>query len=280
MSAFYFFIFLLGLCAGSFLNVIAFRYGTGEGMALSRSRCMHCGKTLSWFELIPIVSFLIQRGRCRDCRSRLSWQYPLVELFTAFVFVLVVWGTQLLNSATTEIFLASLVESLFYLIVLSILIVIAVYDARHKIIPDALVFSFIGLSILSSLIHFTYSKDWLLGIDHLLAGPLAALPFFTLWFFSKGRWMGFGDVKLALGIGFLLGIADGIYAILWSFWLGGLVSIVLITYSSIFFSSLSSQSRRFTMKSEIPFGPFMVLGTAVSLFLSWDFFEMLIQLIR
>ncbi|TSC61274.1 MAG: leader peptidase (prepilin peptidase) / N-methyltransferase [Parcubacteria group bacterium Gr01-1014_107] len=289
---FYLLVFLLGLCVGSFLNVVAFRYGSGKRIVFSRSKCMECGKTLSWFELVPLLSFLIQGGRCRNCGSKLSWQYPLVELLTGFTFVLVLSKTQLLSNITLENFLASLLQTLFFLVIFSILLVIAVYDFRHKIIPDGLVFLFIGLSFAKALFGYFLGSETLAEV--ITSGLFIAFPFFALWFISRGRWMGFGDVKLALGMGFLLGLARGLYAVLWSFWLGGLVSIILLLAQSIFSgkallftslgqraesgseTSLFSEPRRFTMKSEVPFGPFMILGTAISFFLNWDFFNLLV----
>ena len=114
---------------------------------------------------------------------------------------------------------------------------------------------------------------------NLLAGIIISLPFFLLWLVSRGAWMGFGDVKLALGIGFLLGIPSGIYAIVLAFWIGGLVGIILLSLSAISKKAVNNNQllilgKRFTIKSEIPFGPFLILGTFLAFMFEWDFLHL------
>ena len=131
----------------------------------------------------------------------------------------------------------------------SLLIVIAVYDIRHKIIPNALVYTFILVSFLGmfSNAYGIITPD---PIDA-FAGILIPLPFYILWLLSKGRLMGFGDLKLMMGMGFFLGLSQGVAALMISFWVGAIISIIL----------LIARHSRYTMKSEIPFGPFLVFGT-------------------
>ncbi len=144
--------FVFGTIIGSFLNVVALRYKTGKNLS-GRSMCFSCGTDLKWFELIPILSFVFQKGKCRTCRSPFSAQYPAVEALTGLVF------------ATTTTFFyflpieASLVLLPFFLVCFSILIVIAIYDIRHMIIPDMLVFLFAFLSLLFMVL--TNSKEYL-----------------------------------------------------------------------------------------------------------------------
>ena len=136
-----------------------------------------------------------------------------------------------------------------YLISTCLLIVITVYDIKHKIIPDSLVYSFDALALISvfvggsSLIHAPH-------LWTLLAGPILALPFALIWFCSKGAWMGLGDAKLVLGIGWLLGLNAGTNAVILAFWIGAVVSLIWMfaTY------------RRFKSRLEIPFGPYLILG--------------------
>lgn len=269
MSVFYFFIFLFGLCAGSFLNVIAFRYGSEKSSILARSQCMTCGKKLSWHELIPLLSFLLQKGKCKSCHFRFSIQYPLIEFITGVIFVLIFWKTDFFNLIFQGNVMPIILETVFLITIFSILIVISIYDYWHKIIPDGLVFAFIAISFFGV---FLFNSSGSL-VQDLLSGPIIASPFFFIWFISGGRWMGFGDVKLGLGIGYFLGILEGLYAVLWSFWIGGIFSIFLITFTSLF-----SDSKRFTMKSEVPFGPFMILGLAVAFFLEWNFLDFVVLL--
>lgn len=234
----YLIFFLLGLIIGSFLNVVIYRYNTGRTLS-GRSGCFSCGKKLSWFELLPVLSFAFQGGRCRGCRSRISWQYPLVELSTGLLFAFV------FSRVGFDPFLLPL-----YLIVSCFLVIITAYDVRHKIIPDGFVFAFIFLGFIKVII----SGDILWG---LLGGIFTALPLFFLWAVSRGRWLGFGDVKLALGIGLFLGWELGLSALTLSFWIGAVIGLFLIAWGK---SQLWRRRKSYTMKSELPFAPFLILS--------------------
>ena len=257
-------VFILGTIVGSFLNVVILRYNTGVSFFSGRSFCPSCGKKLSWYELVPIVSFLALRGKCAGCGSKISWQYPLVEIATGILFLLTIFNFQfsIFNIETAII-------TLYYWIVWSILIVISVYDLRHKIIPDLLVFLFAGLSLV-----FLLLSTWKTGFQmwDFLAGPLFALPFAALWFFSQGRWMGLGDAKLALGIGWFLGLIKGGSAIILGFWMGAIVGLALVGISKL---SLAKRFRsNYGLKSEIPFGPFLILGTIIAFFFNINVFDL------
>ncbi len=246
----------LGLIVGSFLNVLILRWG--ERPLTGRSACPSCERVLAWYELVPVVSWVALLGRCRTCNARISAQYPLVEAGTGMVFALV-------GGAPLPLF-----AILLALPIASLLIAIAVYDLRHTLIPDAWVYLLATLSLFSlllppfSILHSPYL---------ILAGPEVALPLFALWFFSKGAWMGFGDVKLALAMGLLLGISDGLTALFFAFVIGGIVGAALLFFSSPlsrairerFTPSARSQGAAlaYTMKSEVPFGPFLVVATLI-----------------
>jgi leader peptidase (prepilin peptidase)/N-methyltransferase len=144
--------------------------------------------------------------------------------------------------------LASWLVFLFSTIMASLLIVILVYDFRHKIIPDKIVYPFIVLSFVSIIWKVATITSFSF-LSAILAGILLAAPFFFLWFLSKGRLMGFGDVKLALGMGWLVGISGSITLFFLSFWLGAIVGLLLIATSKVH-----------SMKSEIPFAPFMIVS--------------------
>lgn len=241
--------FVFGAMIGSFLNVVSLRLNTGVGVN-GRSMCMSCGKTLTWKELVPIVSFLVQRGRCAGCRARISWQYPVVEVVTGALFALVAYKLILEGVSW-----AHGISALIYLVSSCLLVTIAVYDIRHKIIPDGLAYSFAAIALAnvfvggSAIIHAPH-------VWTLVAGPLLALPFALLWVVSKGRWIGLGDAKLTLGIGWLLGMAGGVNALVLAFWIGAAVSVVWM-YAT------SGKLRR---HAEIPFGPYLILGTLIVLF--------------
>jgi|SRR3989344_3407577 len=236
-------IFIFGAIIGSFLNVVIYRYHSGQTL-LGRSFCFSCRKELVWYELIPILSFFIQKGKCRHCQSKISWQYPLVEILTGMIFLLII--------SKYGFLISNWVNIIFYWIIFSILIIITFYDFRHKIIPDKLVYAFIILSFFFPIFQLGISNFNLEIWSYFLAGPVLALPLALLWFVSRGRWMGFGDVKLVLGIGFLLGLSRGTASLLIAFWSGAIIGIGLILIS-----------KKFKIKSEIPFAPFLILGTLI-----------------
>lgn len=258
----------LGLIVGSFLNVLVLRWGAAT--LGGRSACMSCGAAIRWYDNIPLVSWLILRGRCRVCGSVISVQYPLVELSTGVLFVLIA-GTAHIPLDSGGVYLGlTLLPSCA---IGALLIAIAVYDIRHTIIPDAWAYTF-ALAAFSW--GFLTPVAWLSQYNPFLfvvSGPLAAAPLFALWAVSRGRWMGFGDVKLALGIGWLLGPLNGIFAVFLAFIVGALASLPLLFFSSRAWRGLArgftptSASPKthagFTMKSEIPFGPFLILSCII-----------------
>ena len=238
--------FLFGLIVGSFLNVVILRYNTGKSLA-GRSGCFSCGHTLAWYELIPVVSYFLQNGKCRSCKSEISIQYPLVELLTGVLFALIAWQ-----------FMTDVSSFLFFWVIWALLVVITVYDFHHKIIPDGLVYALIGFTFIYAIVMEVSLPSLSLRIG---AGVIGFLFFASLWYFSAGRWMGFGDAKLALGLGFLLGPSLGAAALVLSFWIGALYGLIV----------LSLPRSRATLKSEVPFAPFLTLGAALSFFAHVDF---------
>jgi prepilin signal peptidase PulO-like enzyme (type II secretory pathway) len=245
------FSFIAGTIIGSFLNVVALRFNTGMGVG-GRSICLSCNQTLKWTDLVPVASFMALRGKCRTCKTKISWQYPLVEFLSGVFFVLafVIFPPVTIPAA---------IGTLIILITISILIVTSVYDLKHKIIPDSLVFTFIGLGFIRLFIGgdvlFHMPTLW-----NLLAGPILFAPFAILFYVSKGRWMGFGDAKLAWGIGWFLGLTQGLSAIVMAFWIGAIVSVYL----------LARKNKRLHMSSEIPFAPYLILGVFIALFTAVD----------
>lgn len=254
---FYIVFFILGTIIGSFLNVLILRYNTGVSAAKGRSFCFSCGRTLSWSELIPIISFVFQRGKCRNCKSKISWQYPLVELLTGLLFVGVFMKYQAFFVVGANLGLIILA-----LILMAVFVFITVYDIKHKIIPDSLVVVFAVVSLLEILL--VNHAHWL---SFLLTGPLLALPLFLLWLISKGNWMGLGDPKLVLCIGWFLGPVSGLSAIVLAFWSGAIYGLILMALSKFHWHGL-----KITQKSELPFAPFLVLGFLLVFFFNLDIF--------
>jgi prepilin signal peptidase PulO-like enzyme (type II secretory pathway) len=224
---------------------------------------MTCNKNLRWYELIPVFSFLIQSGKCRRCASRISHQYPLVEIITGLIFALIAFKFLPIFYISYWTYLLVVVLFVF---IFSLLIVISVYDLRHKIIPDPLVYSFIAISFLSMFVNYSGvgSLFSLPTLSTFLAGPILSIPFVLLWLLSRGRLMGLGDGKLILGIGWMFGMASGLCVIIMSFWIGTIISLLLMLISK----------KKMSMKTEIPFAPFLIISILITFFFSMDIFSL------
>jgi prepilin signal peptidase PulO-like enzyme (type II secretory pathway) len=231
--------FLYGLALGSFSNVLIDRLPNEESIVHGRSHCDHCKKILRWYELIPLVSFIIQKGKCRRCHVRLSWQYPLIE------FVVGIGVAAIVSQTYTSPML--LIGSV---VVFLCLMVITVADLKYEIIPDETVaLGLVGIVLILLSRHLTP-----LGyVYSVLSGTIASLAFLALYIVTRGRGMGFGDVKLVFLLGLFLGfpgIVIGLYA---AFLTGAIVGVILILV------------RKRTLKSHVPFGPFLILGSVLAL---------------
>ena len=254
---FYFIVAVLGVIAGSFLTAYVARYGV-KTMTRGRSACALCGTTLSPRELIPILSFIIQRGKCVHCESRISRMYLITEVLTSLM-ILLIFHTIFMNYGLT---LGSVVLFMLYVSVFATLLAISLYDLKHFIIPDPWVYVFIGLGYVTHIYHLVYVGESITYLD-IISGPLVALPFFLMWLVSRGTWMGFGDIKLSIGIGGLLGIVSGISALVLGVWIGTVISLGMLFFSHTGLS-LGRGVKKLTMKSEVPFGPFLALGTLLA----------------
>jgi len=266
----YLIIFIFGLAVGSFLNCIIYRLQTDESFLIKRSYCPDCKKTLSWPDLIPLLSFLFLKGKCRYCQRPISLQYPLVELATGIFFIFITF--QWLNGH-----LVNWLNFFYFLFVISVLIVIFVSDLRYYIIPDKVIYPAIGVTFIYRLLEIWNQSIKLLVlcsaehpnlfecsglgfgifrplINPFLSAALASAFFLAIILISRGRWMGWGDVKLAFFMGLLLGFPNILIALFLAFFFGAIMGIGLIIIG------------KKTLKSEIPFGPFLVAGTFIALF--------------
>ena len=238
------FLFLFGLVVGSFLNSVIYRLDTGESIIKSRSHCPYCKKTLSWLELIPLMSFIFQRGKCRHCKKPISWQYPLVELATGILFALYCWY-----------FYPNILLSIFYFLISGFLIVIFVYDLKHYIIPDQIIYPAIIVAGIWYLVSGIFIRDTSYEIlDTFLSAILASAFFLAIILISRGKWMGIGDAKLAFLMGLILGWPKILAALFLAFLIGAAISVILLAL------------KKKTLKSEIPFGPFLSLATVIAIF--------------
>lgn len=240
---------IIGLCVGSFLNVVIWRVPNKMSIAKGGSMCPHCRHSLGASENIPLFSFLAQGGKCKHCKEKISSQYPIIETLTAIVWLI------------TTLRLGLHLYTFGYLIFFSGLIALSVIDIQTKLLPNKIVYpTGIFLVIMTSL--------WALTTDNfetlrncLLVGFFYCLLLGILWFSSNGKAMGFGDVRLSFFLGFAMGLYGFVIpyvGMLISFLLGAIIGVILATVT---------KSGR---KMKIPFGPFLATGTIIVIWVaSW-----------
>jgi prepilin signal peptidase PulO-like enzyme (type II secretory pathway) len=251
-----FLVFIFGTFWGSFLNAVIYRLKVKKSFLGGRSFCPLCNHQLGFFDLIPILSFILLGGKCRYCKGKISFQYPLVETGTGVVFSLIFWRLERAFQLPLKVFV---LEFLYFALISSFLIIVFSYDWRYYLIPDKAVFPAITIVFLYRL--FIFSPDLSLrwgGLSGLKTPLLSALGasgfFFLIWLVSRGKWMGFGDVKLAFLMGLFLGFPLILPALFSAFFIGAIIGLALIALG------------KKKMKSEIPFAPFLVAGTFLALF--------------
>ncbi|MBI3031095.1 MAG: prepilin peptidase [Candidatus Rokubacteria bacterium] len=233
--------FLFGAVMGSFLNVCASRLPRGASLWRPGSACPACAHPIRWHDNVPLLSFLILRGRCRDCRAPIGWRYPAVELGTALLFAL----------AYAQLGLRG--ELALALVFVSALMVVTVIDLEHQLIPDRITLPVIAAGFLGS--AATGQLSWLDSLLGILVGGgiiYAIIQGSRLVMGVEG--MGGGDITLAAMVGAFLG---------WKLLLLGLFLAVLVG-AAVAMALLASGRKG--GKDPIPFGPFLALGGAVSLF--------------
>lgn len=241
------FLFILGIFFGSFLNVLIYRLWNNQSI-LGRSFCDNCKRKLLWYDLIPLLSFILLSGKCRFCKKKISLQIPLVELVTGFLFAAYFLKVQTLDFAF-----------LLNVLILSGLTVIFLSDANFEIIPDKILLPLLILAL------FLNSKFLL---PHILIGGISFLIFFLIFYFSKGKAFGFGDVKFAGVLGVILGFPLTFVSFYISFLTGAIVSLILVLWRKKF------------LGDTIPFGPFLSLGAVLSIFLGDKMVLLLLNFLR
>ena len=327
----FYLVFIFGMIAGSFLNVVIYRLNPAlklKGGVFGRSMCPNCKTQLKWYDLVPVLSFFWLKRRCRYCHKKISRQYPIVEILSGLIWVLVFWKVfgfnfspfggspvggqffslrEIWQSQTIYNFQSifnlqflnqlNLLNFFYYILIFSVLLVIAVYDFKWKIIPDKIVYPAIIVVFLYNVFNFLkyfnfeISKYFQPAADPSLAEnfeilkyinietfiyPLftaiaAFLFFFLIYYFSSGRAMGLGDAKLAFLIGLFLSPISAVAAFTLAFVIGAIFGIILLVLGKIF-----SYYKKWEMKSQIAFGPFLVLGAFIAFFFS-DFIFKLFQ---
>lgn len=249
-------VFLFGLAVGSFLNALIWRLHTGESILKGRSRCPKCKHVLGFWDLVPILSFLFQKGKCRYCREKISWQYPLVELVTAILFTIAYSMTfkfQLPIFNKFSIFNFQILELVKWWFVVAVMIVIFVFDLKYSLILDKAVYPAAVVAFLMS--PLLDERGVWHGIATALIAAAIGSGFFLLqYILSKGKWIGGGDIKMGGLMGLILGVKGLLVALFFAYIIGALVGLGLIAL------------KRKTMKSQIPFGTFLAIGTIIAMF--------------
>ena len=229
-------VIIIGLSIGSFVNVLIARMPSGKRIN-GRSECPKCGVGINWYDLIPLVSFVVLFRKCRACGWKIPWRYPLVELITAVVFgILFVTVGRILTF------------QLIYLWIISAgLIALAGCDLDKLILPDSLI---VGLSAFVLVSKVITNPSELVSMC--VTGFLLALGFGILFLVSRGVWLGLGDVKLAFLVGLILNYPLAILAVLGAIWSAAIVGVILVAV------------RRASFKSALPFGTFLAGASIVA----------------
>ncbi|HSW99821.1 MAG TPA: prepilin peptidase [Patescibacteria group bacterium] len=233
---------ILGLCFGSFVNAFVWRLHEGRDWVSGRSECPNCHHQLGSKDLVPVFSWLWLRGKCRYCHKAIP-DSPFVELIVPALFVLsyAVWSSELRG--------VGLFQFILWLVFLVAFVALALYDLRWFILPDKLVFPLIGLAIVWVLGSWALGGSW-----HSVAGSFVGMAiilglFLGLYQISAGKWIGFGDVKLAIVLGLLAGGAmQACLLLFFASFLGVIISTPLI---------IAGKASR---KSKLPFGPLLLMG--------------------
>lgn len=260
-------LFGFGAAIGSFLNVVIYRTVQGESWVVGRSKCESCGTQLGWYDNIPLLSYFMIRGKCRYCRTPLSLSHPVIEFITGALFVWWFWVGSIFFRLTLHPF--SVIQPIFWLVVGLCLVVIFFADVRYMIIPDEAVAILLFISlcyrIALTAAGVMQPEDFLKTI----AGAAVITGFFySLWWLTKGRGMGFGDVKFAMPFSLLLGWPNVLIGTFLAFCLGSVVGITLMALG------------KKTFRQALPFGPFLVVSTLLTLVFGssiWQWYMNLLQ---
>lgn len=247
---------------GSFLNVLILRLPRNQ-VITGRSHCPQCKAQLGSGELFPLVSYLALRGKCRHCGAKISSRYFWIEIVTASLFTL---AFLILLPQTT----VDWVVFVHALIVIAVCVVVFVIDLEHFLILDKVVFPAMAITLAASVLISVLARDeaWYQGLIFSLAGGvIGALPLFSLWLVSGGKWMGFGDVKFAGLMGMILGFPIVLVAIFLAFIIGALGSVPLLLTKSK------------DLHGKLPFGVFLTIASIACLFFGQEILAGYLKLI-
>lgn len=252
-----FFSFIFGLMIGSFLNCLIWRLHKKEKIT-GRSYCPKCKKQIVWYDNIPVLSFLFLRGRCRYCGKGISWQYPVVELVTGvlFMFALLINVENVTNFGFEVFDLESILYLLRDWLVIGIMIVIFIYDLRWYMILDIVT---LPAMVVVLMVNLLLGFSWL---NLLISGIIGGSFFLVQFVVSRGEWIGGGDIRLGLLMGFILGWPNVLVAIFIAYFMGSIIGVGLKIWGGK------------KWDSKVPLGTFLSVATIITLFwgqniLSW-----------
>lgn len=262
-------IFLLGSVLGSFIEVFVYRFNTNASIN-TPSHCLSCGKRLRWYELIPVVSYIGLRGRCTRCTARIPREDFIVETSFGALVLSLLWLVTSWEAFT------------FMVVVLGLLLAISLYDIKHFIIPDTLLIA-LALVLFTQQVFFLTDTFLHTILWHLIAMAGSFLFFFTLWFMSEGRWLGFGDAKLAAVLAIPFTPFYAVSMIVFSFWIGALIMVflVLLSYLHFVYSTryVDKKHKSFTMSNKVPFAPFLAASFLVVYLLGYNIADFLLYVV-
>jgi len=240
---------LLGLAVGSFVNVVIARLPRDETLG-GRSRCPHCSKTLKWYDLVPLVSYMILSGKCRYCSKKISIRYPLVELYSGIVFVLTFW-----TFANGSVF-----TWIVSFILLELFLILAVVDLKHLLLPDSIMIVALVVVVVHVFFNSTSKFYTIFNQGNLISGLVLAAVFYLIWFITGKNKLGFGDIKLVGVIGLLFGYPGSLVVVYTAIILGLIIGVALM----IFWKA--------TGKTKLPLGTFLSFSASMFiLFGTWVF---------
>lgn len=236
-------VFIFGTLLGSFYNVVGYRLPKGLSLIKPGSFCPKCNHSLKWYELIPVLSFMIQRGKCRECKCKISWFYPTIEFTTGILFMI----SYLIFGFSVEFFIACVIVTFFVIVIVS--------DTNYLVIPDEVT---IFLSALVIIVKFAFFGVKV-GIESVLSGVFLFVVMYLIMLLGnklfKKESLGGGDIKLMFFVGTILSPINGMFQIF---------------LSSFFALPISMYVYLKNKNRIIPFGPFMLLALLVIYLLQLD----------
>lgn len=223
---------------------------TKTTLASDRSRCLHCGHVLRWYDLLPLASWASTKGRCRYCHQKIGWFEPLIELGMAALFVAsyLLWPEALTGPA-------EVLQLGLWLLACVMLVTLFAYDLRWFLLPNAVVFPLIGVAALSAITQLIGAADaGAVLISMVAATAILSGLYFVLWLVSKGQWIGLGDVKLGLALALLLGD-----------WQLAFIALFAANLIGCLFVIPGMLAGKVSRKTRVPFGPLLIMGCIVAM---------------